>query len=86
MDYPQISVKLDYFQRTAGTYAGYDRFGRINDQFWDNYGLVGTRALLAGDGGLVKGSRFSREGTREELKTESAAPGYRVTSVHSVDP
>src|SRR5690606_14634757 len=36
-DYPEPDVKLDYFQGTSGTYAGFDRFGRIIDQFWDGY-------------------------------------------------
>ncbi|MBY0589562.1 RHS repeat-associated core domain-containing protein [bacterium] len=34
--YPQINVSLDYLQGTSGTYAGYDRFGRIKDQRWRN--------------------------------------------------
>ena len=32
--FPQPDVKLDYFQGTSGTYAGFDRFGRIKDQKW----------------------------------------------------
>jgi RHS repeat-associated protein len=35
VDYPN-TVRLDYFQGTSGTYAGYDRFGRIKDQRWDD--------------------------------------------------
>jgi RHS repeat-associated protein len=37
VDYPQPDVKLDYFQGSSGTYAGYDRFGRVKDQFWAGY-------------------------------------------------
>jgi RHS repeat-associated protein len=36
-DYPAPDVKLDYFQGTTGTYAGFDRYGRVKDQFWDGY-------------------------------------------------
>ena len=32
--FPQPEVKLDYFQGTSGTYAGFDRFARIKDQKW----------------------------------------------------
>ena len=32
--FPQPDVKLDYFQGTAGTYTGFDRFARIKDQKW----------------------------------------------------
>jgi hypothetical protein len=29
-------AELDYYQGTAGTYAGFDRFGRVVDQKWKN--------------------------------------------------
>jgi len=32
--FPQPDVKLDYFGGTSGTYAGFDRFGRVKDQKW----------------------------------------------------
>ncbi|MCX6996373.1 MAG: hypothetical protein NTV49_04650 [Kiritimatiellaeota bacterium] len=32
--YPQPSVKLDYIGDTPGVYAGFDRFGRVQDQNW----------------------------------------------------
>ena len=37
-DYPQPEVKLDYDSGTAGEYAGFDRFGRVVDHFWCDYG------------------------------------------------
>lgn len=37
-DLPQPDVKLDYFGGTSGAYAGFDRFGRVNDQRWYSYG------------------------------------------------
>jgi len=36
-DLQEPDIKLDYFQGTASTYAGLDRFGRVKDQFWDGY-------------------------------------------------
>jgi hypothetical protein len=33
-EYPHPGVKLDYYGGTAGTYAGFDRFGRVVDQRW----------------------------------------------------
>jgi len=27
-------AELDYYQGAAGTYAGFDRFGRVQDQKW----------------------------------------------------
>lgn len=36
-DYPAASLRLDRYGQTAGTYAGYDRFGRIKQQRWETY-------------------------------------------------
>jgi YD repeat-containing protein len=38
IDLPEPKVKLDYFQGTSGTYAGWDRFGRTRQQYWSGYG------------------------------------------------
>ncbi|HEV8072384.1 MAG TPA: RHS repeat-associated core domain-containing protein [Planctomycetaceae bacterium] len=38
--YPQPSFKLDHFEGTSGTYAGFDRFGRIVDQYWAGFSGV----------------------------------------------
>jgi len=37
-DYPQPDVKLNYDSGTAGEYAGFDRFGRVVDHLWRDYG------------------------------------------------
>ena len=37
VDYPEPDLKLDYYQSTPGSYAGFDRFGRVVDQRWDDY-------------------------------------------------
>ena len=38
-DFVQPNVKLDYFGGTSGTYAGFDRFGRVQQQLWRDYGV-----------------------------------------------
>jgi len=35
-DAQQVNLKLNYFTSTAN-YGGWDRFGRVKDQFWDGY-------------------------------------------------
>jgi hypothetical protein len=42
-DYPQPDVKLDYFGGTSGSYAGFDRFDRIVQQLWRDYGASQDR-------------------------------------------
>jgi len=37
-DFEQQDVKLDYFGGSGGTYAGFDRFGRVVQQLWRYYG------------------------------------------------
>jgi len=37
-DFVQPNVKLDRFGGTPGTYAGFDRFGRVSQQVWRDYG------------------------------------------------
>jgi len=36
-DFPEPDVKLDYWGGTSGTYAGFDRFGRVVEQRWVKY-------------------------------------------------
>jgi hypothetical protein len=42
-DYQQPDVKLNYDSGTAGTYAGLDRFGRVMDHLWYDYGASSNR-------------------------------------------
>jgi RHS repeat-associated protein len=42
-NYEEPDVKLDYFGGTSGTYAGFDRFDRIVDQRWYDYGASADR-------------------------------------------
>ena len=42
-DYPEPSVRLDYDFGTPGEYSGFDRFGRIIDQRWYDYGAGEVR-------------------------------------------
>lgn len=38
IDYAEPQVRLDLWGGTTGTFAGLDRFGRVIDQWWRNYG------------------------------------------------
>ena len=42
-DYQQPDVRLNYDSGTAGEYAGLDRFGRVVDQLWYDYGASADR-------------------------------------------
>ena len=42
-DYVQPDVKLNYDSGTAGEYAGFDRFGRVVDHLWYDYGASADR-------------------------------------------
>jgi RHS repeat-associated protein len=42
-DYEEPDVKLDYFGGTSGAYAGFDRFNRVVDQRWYDYGASADR-------------------------------------------
>ena len=37
-DFEEPDIKLDYFGGTSGTYSGFDRFGRVTNQKWVDYG------------------------------------------------
>jgi RHS repeat-associated protein len=37
-DYPEAGVELNYDPSAGNTYSGLDRFGRVIDQFWQDYG------------------------------------------------
>ena len=37
-DYEEPDVRLDLWGGTSGTYQGFDRFGRVVDQLWRDYG------------------------------------------------
>ncbi len=45
-DYTESDVRLDYDSGTAGEYAGFDRFGRIVEQLWYDYGASVNRDLF----------------------------------------
>ena len=42
-DFVEPDVKLNYDSGTPGEYAGFDRFGRIIDQLWYDYGASANR-------------------------------------------
>jgi hypothetical protein len=42
-DFVQPDVRLDHWGQSAGTYAGFDRFGRVVQQLWRDYGASEDR-------------------------------------------
>jgi hypothetical protein len=63
VDMLQPKVKLDHFQVTSGTYAGWDRFGRTRQQYWTGYS---AHRLKTFDQGTLSGSAISGTPTQEQ--------------------
>jgi hypothetical protein len=68
-DYAQPDVKLNYDSGTAGTYAGFDRFGRVVDHLWYDYGASADRDRFT-YGYDRASSRLYRENTVASGKDE----------------
>ena len=68
-DYLQPDVKLNYDSGTAGEYAGLDRFGRVVDQLWYDYGASADRDRFT-YGYDRDSSRLYRENTLVAAKDE----------------
>ena len=68
-DYAQPDVKLNYDSGTAGEYAGFDRFGRVVDHLWYDYGASADRDRFA-YGYDRASSRLYRENTVASGKDE----------------
>ena len=68
-DYPQPDVKLNYDSGTAGEYAGFDRFGRVVDHLWYDYGASADRDRFT-YGYDRASSRLYRENTVASGKDE----------------
>ena len=68
-DYIQPDVKLNYDSGTAGTYAGFDRFGRVVDHLWYDYGASADRDRFT-YGYDRASSRLYRENTVASGKDE----------------
>jgi RHS repeat-associated protein len=62
-------VKLNYDSGTAGTYAGFDRFDRVVDQLWYDYGASADRDRFT-YGYDRASSRLYRENTVASAKDE----------------
>ncbi|MFP4224298.1 MAG: hypothetical protein ACLFVN_09515 [Phycisphaeraceae bacterium] len=78
--YPQPDARLDLFGGTSGTYAGFDRFGRLIDQRWQDVS-AGTDLVRHGHGYDRAGNRLWLENTvatgRDEL--------YSYDGLHRLD-
>ena len=68
-DFQQPDVKLDYFGGTSGSYAGFDRFDRVIDQKWYDYGASAVRDRYA-YGYDRASNRLYRENTGPSGKDE----------------
>ena len=76
-DYAEPDVKLNYDSGTAGTYAGFDRFGRVVDHLWYDYGASADRDRFT-YGYDRASSRLYRENTVASAKDEY----YSYDAVH----
>jgi RHS repeat-associated protein len=75
-DYLVPAVKLDLYQGTSGTYAGYDRFGRIVRHEWDKYDM-GAGVLDRFDYTYdYAGNRLTRDVTAAANDTRDQKYGY----------
>ncbi|NUQ65008.1 MAG: RHS repeat-associated core domain-containing protein, partial [Pirellulales bacterium] len=68
-DYPEPDVKLNYDSGTAGEYAGFDRFGRVVDHLWRDYGAGADRDRYT-YGYDRASNRLYRENTTASAKDE----------------
>jgi len=85
-DVIQPDVRLDYWGQTAGTYAGFDRFGRVIQQRWYDYGASAERDKYA-YGYDAASNRLYRENTVTADKDEFYAYDDldRLTTFHRGD-
>ena len=60
VDYPQADLRYDLDHGTAGEYAGLDRFGRVVDLLWRDYGRS-TDAVRIQHGYDRDGNRLWRQ-------------------------
>ncbi|WP_428940632.1 RHS repeat-associated core domain-containing protein [Fontivita pretiosa] len=68
-DHPQPQVRLDLWGGTSGTYSGLDRFGRVVDQLWRDYGASADRERF-GHGYDRNSNRVYRDHTVTSGKDE----------------
>ncbi|WP_428938181.1 hypothetical protein [Fontivita pretiosa] len=73
-NHPQPQVRLDLWGGTSGTYSGLDRFGRVVDQLWRDYGASADRERF-GHGYDRNSNRIYRDHTVTSAKDEYYAYG-----------
>ena len=78
-DFTEPDVRLDYWGQTSGTYAGFDRFGRIKQQLWHSYAGGGSDYDKYNYGYDRNSNRLYRENahTRWRRRKTSSAPATR---------
>ncbi|QNN21540.1 RHS repeat-associated core domain-containing protein [Planctomycetales bacterium ZRK34] len=87
-DYPTPDVRLNYYDTTSATYTGFDRFGRIINQQWDDYsaGAGNEVALWQAQHGYDRASNrlyADRQIYRGESQSYSYDNLHRLTAYKS---
>ncbi|HLA85370.1 MAG TPA: RHS repeat-associated core domain-containing protein, partial [Thermoguttaceae bacterium] len=78
-------LMLDYYQGTSGTYAGFDRFGRVKDQRWVNWSPEPDVALVQiGHGYDLAGNRIYREDVQAAATSVDLDEFYTYDGLHRV--
>jgi hypothetical protein len=78
-DYAQSQVKLDYVGTSPSALSGFDRFGRVADQLWANYGTSPDTLADLGYGYDPSGNRLYRE----DLTSKSVASPVYLDELYS---
>ncbi|HLA84487.1 MAG TPA: RHS repeat-associated core domain-containing protein [Thermoguttaceae bacterium] len=78
-------LMLDYYQGASGTYAGFDRFGRVKDQKWVNWSPEPDAALVQiGHGYDLAGNRIWREDVKAAAASVDLDEFYTYDGLHRV--
>ena len=75
------TLELDYYQDVSGTYAGFDRFGRVKDQRWVNYASTAD-VVRIGHGYDLAGNRIWREDARAAAASQDLDELYAYDGLH----
>ena len=82
-DYQQAGVKLDYDPAADNSYTGFDRFGRVADQLWAQYGdspATLDEYTYAYDraGNVITKTNATDAALNDQFSYDAAEPAHRV--------
>ena len=78
-------LMLDYYQGASGTYAGFDRFGRVEDQRWVNWSPnPDADVARIGHGYDLAGNRIYREDVKAAAASVDLDEFYAYDGLHRV--